>query len=72
MMNNNSSYCVDFYLIFLGIRGFPSAIGSDRHLYAWKDPHTENLPDPDIQSPFVAEDTRECGHGSVSGTFNSV
>ena len=46
--------------------GLPSAAGSNRHLHARQDPHTQDLSHPDLQGSPVAEGARECGHGLVS------
>ena len=50
-----------------GVRGFPGTARSDRDLHAWQGPDAEDLAHPDLQSPLVAEDSRECHDGSVSG-----
>ena len=48
---------------------FPSAAGSDWYFHARQDPYPQDLPHPDLQSSSVAEDSRVCCHGSLSGTF---
>ena len=54
------------YVSFVsGVCRFPSAIGSDWNFHARKNPNPEDLSDPNFPGPFVAEDPRECGHGSV-------
>ena len=47
------NYCV----AILGICRLTSTVGSNWYIYAWEDPHTEDLTDPNIQSSFVAEDS---------------
>jgi len=50
-----------------GVRGFPGTARPDGHLHARQDPHTEDLPHPDLPCSLVAEDPRERRHGSLSG-----
>lgn len=40
-----------------GIRRLPGAAGPDRNLYAWQDPHAEDLSHPDLPSSLVAKDS---------------
>ena len=42
-------------LLSLGVRRLSSTVGSYWDIYAWEDPHTEDLTDPNIQSSSVAE-----------------
>lgn len=46
-----------FCFCSLGIRGFPGAAGSYWNLHAWQNSHPQDLPDPDLQSSLVAEDS---------------
>lgn len=50
-----------------GICRLSGAAGPNRYLYAWQDPHAEDLSHPDLPSPLVAEDSREHRDGLVSG-----
>lgn len=43
-------------LPFAGICGLPGAAGPDRNLHAWQNPHSKDLPHPDLPCPLVAED----------------
>lgn len=67
---NLSSYILHFFLLSLGVCGFPGTTWPDRNLYARQDPHTEDLPHSDLQGSLVAEDSWEHCHGSLSGRFN--
>jgi pre-mRNA-processing factor 8 len=49
------------------LRWFPGPTRFDWYLLARKDPYAQDLADPDLPCPFVAEDPRVCCHGSVSG-----
>merc|ERR1711892_843351 len=48
------------------LRRFPSPARLDRYFYAWQDSDAQDLVDPDLPRPFVAEGSRVRRYGHVS------